>query len=413
MIKALISSAICLVLCTSLAASENFPEKDQSSSILAPRITLNEEDIRSLEAQLSQLQKSAELKAVPDEMTSSEFFEKDLGTGREKMGDGEEILKKSLGLSIDGGGIRGLIPAIWLEALEDEFLYDHKAPLYRIFDYMGGTSIGGILSLGLAHGIPAKELLNLFEDASQRQKIFPKGQSGWKIVEGIQNRWEGAVNWYTNRYNSTPLEDLLKAKFGEVTIDQIRTNVLVTACTVEGVPFLFEKTSKSKQGISYKLWEVARSTSAAPTYFSAYSLEEGVTLVDGGLWANNPSVLVGGRMIKKAPASDIALLSLGTGVSNSSSIPVNVGKFGAIKPLLDVLMNSHSLGNHLAMEEFLGGNHYMRVNAKLHQTIDLDATDDKSIQELKKAAAGQRYQVMNFYKAHRQTIRHLLEAQQN
>src|SRR3546814_16310040 len=96
------------------------------------------------------------------------------------------------------------------------------------------------------------------------------------------------------------------------------------------------------------MWEVARSTSAAPTYFSSYHLRpEDVHLVDGGLWANNPSVLVTGHLMQLSSSghpSNIKLLSLGTGEPETPlSIPVSTGKLDSIRQVLDELIDRKSV----------------------------------------------------------------------
>lgn len=76
-------------------------------------------------------------------------------------------------LSIDGGGIRGMMPARLLSELEDELTREGKNPrLCDYFDLICGTSTGGIIALGLALGMPAQDVLKLYRDNASN--IFKK-----------------------------------------------------------------------------------------------------------------------------------------------------------------------------------------------------------------------------------------------
>src|SRR5262249_33715936 len=140
------------------------------------------------------------------------------------------------GLSIDGGGIRGLLPAIWLDHIETK----HK-PISKIFDYIGGTSIGGILALGLASPLEdqkplsAAKLVDLLE--KRGKDIFPS-RSKYNIFGRIKDN----VTEVTHaRYEPTSLVKLLKEYFKDIELGQTLKNVVITAVNAQNhTPFIFK-----------------------------------------------------------------------------------------------------------------------------------------------------------------------------
>lgn len=97
------------------------------------------------------------------------------------------------------------------------------------------------------------------------------------------------------RYDHAPLEKLLQDTFKDAKLADAKTDFLVTSCSVGGTPYAFTKGYRDE---TVKLWELGRATSAAPTYFKPFKMNsecgESINLVDGGMWVNNPSVLVAG-----------------------------------------------------------------------------------------------------------------------
>lgn len=313
----------------------------------------------------------------PSEVETSKFIQQeglDLTTKSSTESWGN--VPSRIGLSIDGGGIRGVMPALWLQTLkaayEDEGEDGINAPFWKIFDYVGGTSIGGIISLGIAAELTPDAIVKMFE--TQRNQIFSlEGRSLLQYLDFF--------GLYGHRYSATKLEGLLKLEenFGEdKRLSDLKTNILVTACTNDGHPWLFKKEEKHGEK-DYKLWEVARSTSAAPTYFDAYQPQFPIQshrphLVDGGIWANNPSTLITASIVKefhngKFNPNKIHLLSLGTGDTNTPAIWQSAGKLSA-GAIIEALMSSHNRGNHMLMDQLLGDN-YHRINAEMTQAIDL------------------------------------------
>lgn len=234
-------------------------------------------------------------------------------------------------LSIDGGGLAGLIPAEALIEIESQLnaLTGRSLPLCDRFDLIGGTSTGAILAVGLALGLKAVELRDFYLKFGKQ--IFTR-------VFWLERFWHS--------YPSGPLERHLKDVLGEDTTlgsDRLRTNILVVAKNVTlGSTWFFTNNPKGKYFGSNRalpLWQIVRASSAAPTYFPPQTISvpdaagqpQEYEFVDGGVSSyNNPSMQVFLEATEPAyqlgwpigPAK-LLLLSLGTGYS---AVTVAAGK---------------------------------------------------------------------------------------
>ncbi|MEA2216924.1 MAG: hypothetical protein QOK19_2485 [Solirubrobacteraceae bacterium] len=218
-------------------------------------------------------------------------------------------------LSIDGGGIRGVIPATLLEAIEERT----EQPVSSLFDVIAGTSTGGILALGLScpkrdaaqPRFTAAELLDLYR--GKGGKIFPHEFSG---------RFRQLLG---PKYSDRGRHEVLSEKFDGARLSQALTDVLVTSYDLQGRrPFFFRSASTGSTGgpRDYTMVEAAMATSAAPTYFrptriaAAAEDEDELVLVDGGVFANNPAMCA---FVDDSSAKGVAagalIVSLGTGES--------------------------------------------------------------------------------------------------
>ena len=217
-------------------------------------------------------------------------------------------------LSIDGGGIRGIIPAMVLAEIERRT----EKLTAEVFDLVAGTSTRGILALGLTKpgqdGGPeysAKKLIELYE--TEGGKIFDRSvwhrlHSGWGLAE--------------EKYPSEGIEEVAKGYFKDVYLAEALTEVLVTAYEIERRgPWFFKRRharDNNREGDNFLMRDVARATSAAPTFFEPLQLTWGPhgkrAFIDGGVHSNNPAMCayVGAR--KTHPEeNDFLVVSLGTG----------------------------------------------------------------------------------------------------
>lgn len=367
-----------------------------------------------------------EIDVVVPEVKDDDPFQLNFST--KKSGEEDINHTPGFGLSIDGGGYRGLIPSYWLPELETVLQEKHKKGITDIFDCTGGTSIGGILALGVVHPVfKVQNVTDLLKNNGS--SIFPEitdtrrneEGSGWfkPLVKGVRNIFGNSkaevMNLIACRYNHVPLENLLKDTFGESTINNALSDFLITTCSVQGSPHAY--TRDSDEGI--KFWELGRATSAAPAYFKPFPMPsehpgfQNVRLVDGGIWMNNPSILVAGRIMKKENIllENLHILSMGTGLSMMSrDIPkVYSGKLTAAGPIIDALMTSNSIGNHQALDYMLKPGNYKRINPRLSRAILLDDVSDEASGEMERLAKGSLSSIENIISSWDDDIRKKLE----
>ena len=182
-------------------------------------------------------------------------------------------------LSIDGGGICGILPSSLLAELETRFL--GGSSIAGHFDLVAGTSTGGIIALGLAHGLTATAIRDFYVDRGDR--IFPNPNA-------LVRLWRKARRFHRHGYDSKALHEELLTIFGETTLGDARTRLCIPSFEgVHGDIWLFKTPHHPdyKKDRFERMVNVALATSAAPTYLRAVS-NNGYLMVDGGLWANNP-----------------------------------------------------------------------------------------------------------------------------
>lgn len=216
-------------------------------------------------------------------------------------------------LSIDGGGIKGILPAAVLAECERRFLRGGSAASY--FDLIAGTSTGGIIALGLGAGMHAEEVLQIY--LGHGAEIFPR-PSIPPVPFGRQLRsiYQFARDMTVYRYNREPLERALRDSFGNRTLGSVNKRLNIP--TFDG--FNEVNVLKTPHHPDFRLdWQeelvtVALATSAAPTFFSTY--RNGTRhFADGGVWANNPVTvaLVDAMSCFNIDRHKIDILTLGCG----------------------------------------------------------------------------------------------------
>lgn len=338
-------------------------------------------------------------------------------------------------LSIDGGGIRGVIPARILAELERRLAKKgNREPLYKHFDLIAGTSTGGIIALGLT--IPNKAGSAPVATAADLEKlyvekgldIFPRGI--WQSLRDQASK----VIWPT--YSPKPLERILAGLLGERRLSQSLGRVMVTAYDLSNRRAVFLNGAKGQMPadeMDYLAREAARATSAAPTYLPPAEIHpipasgsnakdnKSQAMIDGGVFANDPALAAYTEAIKLqckgiwADQEDIEIISIGTGLSTRSyslKQSESWGKFGWINPgndvpIVSVLMHGqqstisyqmNAILNRTADVSLPDGVHtkpgdgpgkqvYFRFNAKLSDDIDeLDDARPATIKALQSIA---------------------------
>ena len=286
-------------------------------------------------------------------------------------------------LSMDGGGIRGIIPALVLSHIERQ-TGRHASEL---FDLMVGTSTGGILALGLAlqdkKGQPlltAKRMVALYE--RHGGGIFE--QSLWRKLRTVGGILEEA-------YSHQTLEAVLEHYFADRKLSDCGVPAMVTSYDIEHRRTVFLKTWHPDHA-ALLCSDAARATSAAPTYFEPANLhwgEESRTLIDGGVYMNSPAVSAYAEARKLFPDEPIAMLSLGTG-ELTRSIPYEEARtWGSalwVMSLLDCMFDGASKAADHQMRLFLG-DQYLRLQTPLnYASDDMDDASRGNIRNLKQTA---------------------------
>jgi len=281
-------------------------------------------------------------------------------------------------LSLDGGGIRGLVTCRWLEGVDAALRKAGKPGLLRGFDLIAGSSTGALIGCGLATGRDPATLAGLYHD--HRNTIFP----------GIAGRlWSRAGRFLVQgpsapKYDGKGLDRVLKKVFGDARLGDAKIPLLVTSYdTILRKPVIFKSFNAAHRELP--MWEVCRASASAPTYFPAHAMTiEGRrrALIDGGVVANNPTACAIAEALRKdarvANTQDLLVLSVGSGERNRPIDLKSAQEWGALEwavPIIDVLFDGNTDSvDYIARQ--LVGDGYFRMQTEL--VIGLDDMDDTS-----------------------------------
>ncbi|MCI8672537.1 MAG: patatin-like phospholipase family protein [Lachnospiraceae bacterium] len=269
-------------------------------------------------------------------------------------------------LSIDGGGIKGVFSASFLTQIEEKC----QIAIHEYFDLIAGTSTGGIIAAALAYGIPAKDILNLY--LQNGNKIFPK-RKGWPILK--------------TKYKTEPLKKVLEDVFQDACIKDCKTRLVIPAYNIENDKVRVFKTPHADDLFfdkNIKLVDCILATTAAPLYFSPYRMQGG-RYIDGGVGANNPSLiaLVEGLTRCAWSANEISMLSVG-GVNElgHNTGGEHMGLVDALK-IQKSFMSAESQYAHNICSILLPKGQYVRINQEVKKQFALDNATYSGMRELK------------------------------
>ncbi len=320
-------------------------------------------------------------------------------------------------LAIDGGGIRGIIPALILAEIEKRT----QKQIFSLFDLIAGTSTGGVLALGLTKPrlnleptdntpsaqYTAEDLVKLFVEYGAEMFYKPLWQ---KILEPIEDVF------IQPKYAADGREEVFREYFGNAPLEGNLTEVFVTSYDIEQrIPILFTNKIEKQQAeskrfrklcLGFTLTDAAMATSALPTYFPPYRVASShnangfYTLVDGGLIANNPTNLaimeakMGRQDTQPVDTEDLLVVSLGTGSLTSVYTYNEVKNWGLLQwgqPLLNIVFDGGSevvagelehlfevsrkdlKGSYYRFQTFLTGELELIDNVKLENIRQLQA----------------------------------------
>jgi len=276
-------------------------------------------------------------------------------------------------LSIDGGGIRGIIPAMVIQALLG------KLKAQDVFHIIAGTSTGGIIACGLAkpNPISLQDIINLYVEHGS--EIFKKGLIDWSHYLGGP------------RYNPTALEKYLASQLGNTYLSEVKDVELLVPSYAIGLPKekppgntcapMFFRSWQARglllpegangDDYDFKLVSIARATSAAPTYFPpatiANKAEQLFSMIDGGVFANNPTICAMVEAYHLYHSTNFMVVSIGTGsepIRINASDAANWGDFRWAVPMLSIFQDGSSQTVSVETDELLG-NYHCRLNISL------------------------------------------------
>ena len=272
-------------------------------------------------------------------------------------------------LAIDGGGIRGLIPALVLTELERRA----GRRIFEMFDLIAGTSTGGILACAVCapDPLPASDLVELY--TGEGPKIFDRS---------LFQRIRSADGLLDEKYDDAALDSAMERFLEHKRLADTRPDLIVPSYdTALPGPYFF-KTTKAKEtpeADDFPLSIVARATSAAPTYFEP--VESGAkALVDGGVFAANPAMCALAEALNTVAPKEVVLVSLGTGERTHKRSFDEIKDWGLVawaRPILDVVFDGASDAVNYQVKRVLPPDRYWRFQVELKLASDHldDATE--------------------------------------
>ena len=278
-------------------------------------------------------------------------------------------------LSIDGGGIRGIVPAVVLAEIERRL----ERPAAAVFDLIAGTSTGGILACALAkpEALSAAELVHLYEEEGPR--IFSR--TIWQRIHSV----EGLAD---EKYDDDGLEQALGRYLGDARLRDAVTDLLIPSYDTERRRPEFFKSTRAREDPArdLPLRDVARATASAPTYFQPALLGDR-PLIDGGVFAVNPAMCALAEVMRYSPGAEVVLVSLGTGQLTRPFPYDEVKNWGLVewaRPLIDVVFDGASDVVDYQLTQLLGEERFFRFQTELTSASDdLDDAGEGNLRALR------------------------------
>lgn len=276
-------------------------------------------------------------------------------------------------LSIDGGGIRGIYPAVFLAGLEKRYLAGDSVARY--FDLIAGTSTGGIIAIGLAAGLKAADLRDLY--VCRGREIFPPGRDG--LIGAMERRLRSFGRYFQFRYDREALMRILYETIGDRKFGEAETRLCIPSFEGRYSEVYIFKTPHHpdfRKDASELMIKVAAATAAAPTFFQPLQ-DAGYTFVDGGVWANNPIMiaLVDALSCFSVPPERVRILSLGCGDEAYvvDHLKLLYGGRWAWRDIIYAAMRLQSLNALGQAGILIGADRITRVSARTSQSqIEMD-----------------------------------------
>lgn len=282
-------------------------------------------------------------------------------------------------LALDGGGAKALFTAHVLARLEE----DLGLSVADSFDLIAGTSAGGIIALALGAGFRPAEILEHYQELIA--KVFPPSRRGWR---------SRLRQVFRPIYAAEALREALQDVLGDRLLGDSQKRLVIPSWDVQrGAVHVFKTphNDRLRRDWKHSMVDVANATAAAPLYFPAARVD-GLRLIDGGVWANNPSVvaIAEATSMLGAPMSALRVLNIGTMEADSSHTQKldNGGLLRWALPAAPTILNASSRGAQGIAEHLVGKSNYWRFDARTSKGMyALDAVDVEDVRGLAAAAS--------------------------
>jgi predicted acylesterase/phospholipase RssA len=307
-------------------------------------------------------------------------------------------------LSVDGGGIRGLISALVIEDIEKRLSRRVGRPvrMTEYFHLFAGTSTGGLIALALTapKGISAKDLAAFY--TVDGPKIFSR-----PLARKLGTLW----GLTAPKYSPDALREAIEARLGDSKVSEATRDLLVTSYDMnKSAPYFFKRWRALESAErDFPLVDPGLATSAAPTYFPSHGIDYRA-LVDGGVFAANPVIAAIAEALgrqsdepSKLEPDDLFVVSIGTGEFPTRYSQAEVSKWGKLgwiagggddPPILDAMLGgssdgadywAHMLLNHApgegvpSPEELGRGPRYYRLQVELFEAVAMDDASEETL----------------------------------
>ncbi|MGH2645363.1 MAG: patatin-like phospholipase family protein, partial [Chitinophagaceae bacterium] len=324
----------------------------------------------------------------------------------------QKPMKKIRILSLDGGGIRGIIPGVILNYLEKQLQLksDSQRKIGDYFDFIAGTSTGGILAC--AYLITNNDGTAKYS-ASDALDLYLKEGSGI-FYRNTKQKISSGFGFLDEKYSAKQLEQDLLSFFGDALLNSFAKPCLITSYEITARNAHFFNSAEANDPLhNFKVRDVARATSAAPTYFEPaliYSeAGQSFSLIDGGVFANDPALCAYAEVRKmkfsellknnekpdSPSAKDMLLISIGTGTVTEAYHYKDFKDAGQLKwlqPIIDILMSGNAetvdyqLNQIYKTLELKDRQDYYRLQPPLREALPkMDLASPQNIDNLKQA----------------------------
>jgi len=291
-------------------------------------------------------------------------------------------------LSVDGGGIKGVIAVTILDAIQKKMNYDK--PLHEKVDIITGTSTGGLIACALTapdeNGKPkfgTRDLIKIYRDLGET--VFSSS-----ICHKIKTLW-GLVG---PRFPLSGLDKVLEQKLGKTKISDALTEVIV--CTYDLLtrsPVIFGSKDPVLGQASMK--EASLGTASVPSYFPSVKVDSipgNYNLIDGGIFAVNPALCALAYVKERDPEATVSVISIGNGNYNQKWKYKDTKDWGMLQwafPVTDVIIDSSSDAINFQTESVCkaSGGKYLRLQFDIPESLnDMADASAENIENLRLAA---------------------------